>query len=114
MRCEFESGACIYCETAAPAKVRGKKFARNCPARPKPAPCPHLGPQVQRKSDAEQLTIEVTCDTCGGKRKQVAQPLHECALFRRCLPTYRPSAEQRREYEARPDAVRLCDGCPRQ
>lgn len=77
-------------------------------------PCPHLGPQLKRKSDNAPLTVEVTCDTCGGKRKQVAQPLHVCALFRRCLPTYRPSAEQRAEYEARPDAVRLCDGCPRQ
>lgn len=85
---------------------------RNC----KGVACPHLREQRTYRSgpDAGQpVTVEVTCDTCGGQRKQVAQPVFSCELYGRCLPTYRPSLELRHQYESRDDAIRLCDGCSR-
>lgn len=112
--CEFsglnKGDACVVCGAALPRDFE------IMPVRVCDVPCPHLGPQRFYKSGPQAnqpVTVEVTCDTCGGKRKQVAQPVFSCDLFGRCLPTYRPSLELRQQYESRPDAIRLCDGCGR-
>lgn len=79
-----------------------------------PCQCPHLGEAVTFRSGPDAgrpVTVEVTCDGCNGQRQQVAQPVYRCALFGRCLPTYRPTGATREAYLRRDDRVRLCDGC---
>jgi hypothetical protein len=53
--------------------------------RPEPpaAKCVHLG---------ERRTRKVLCVTCQGANN-IDQPVHECAVHKRCLPQFRPKGE---------------------
>lgn len=74
---------------------------RNCPT-----VCAHLGPAT--------TTVKVECHTCQGQ-KLVDQPAHQCEVYRRCLPTYRPTGEALEQWHARKpecELYQLCSGCP--
>lgn len=75
--------------------------------------CPHLGERLA-DDDGKGAVELVPCTGCGSRDGKREAAVFACTIYDECLPTYRPSAEQRAEYEQRPDAVRLCDGCPRQ
>lgn len=77
--------------------------------------CEHLGqPSLFRSGPqaGQPVTIEVTCDTCGGGRTQQRQAVYKCEKLGRCLPHYRPSDAVMAEYQQRPDKIALCHGCP--
>ena len=57
-------------------------------------PCPHLGPQKQRKGTG----LSVRCG-CSGKERELVLPVHNCDQFTRCLPSFRPTNQQREELE---------------
>ncbi|MCA9235871.1 MAG: hypothetical protein KDA44_10400 [Planctomycetales bacterium] len=104
----------------------GRKFPRQCladcarPARQLPAAersplaphdCPHLGEVLYGDDDAPATEL-VPCRTCGGVDGQVPTTVFACGKHGECLPLARLPRRRAAEYASRPDAVRLCDGCP--
>lgn len=91
---------------------------RNCGKGPKYKPravfgdCQNLGDPLEN-DDGTPATELVPCGCGGDAKKERPASVFECLLFTECLPLWRPSAKQRQKYESRPDAIRLCDGCPR-
>jgi hypothetical protein len=69
-------GRCVQCRAKLPADLR-----RTCRAflRAMEPPCIHLG---------EQTRVElIRCATCNGNVR-IKFPVHACAVFGECLPTY--------------------------
>lgn len=102
-------GPLLRCEQCGlEVEFRGKFYRHNCKAFA-PPPCPHLGPAIER----DGVTIRVKCG-CNGKEHDQPHVAHECALFKRCLPTLipvDPKVWQERKPES--DIYHLCHGCDR-
>lgn len=107
--------ACVHCGTRRPAPI-----LRACALRPVVAAvCPHLGPAYANDAGDGPATVLVPCNCGGDAARQRPAVVHECRAFPdaagdpgECLPRTRGmTAKQLAKYEARDDAVRLCDRC---
>lgn len=98
MECIFIDGLCSHCGHRLPAGI-GDDTHKTCNN------CQHLGPTIER----EGITIKVKCGCNEHDQPHVA---HECAKFKRCLPTLIPvdlKAWEERKPES--DIYHLCHGC---
>lgn len=108
--CRFETGSkgdvCDYCG------YKLKADYPNPPTRVCDGPaCRHLG---TKRTDNQGVPLTVKCG-CSGKEKEIHLPEHECKIHNRCLPTFRPTAEQLEKWNARKpesEIYQLCYNCP--
>src|SRR5688572_14366500 len=88
--CEFaEDRVCIHCQRPLPDRY-STKVKRRCHRE-----CPHL------LAPTGEIEL-IQCKTCSGRVRN-KYPVSGCALFAKCLPTYRA---------AEPTEVRVCRSCP--
>lgn len=121
IECQFKrAGEVWYCTNCGERSPLAAPVARTCQRLADP-PCRHLGsmrthgsrdPERPNPQAGRPVLIQVTCDTCQGKRTQIAQPVARCELHGACLPLYAPSGEIFAEFRQRDDALAVCAHCP--
>lgn len=92
---------CPVCGVNVP--YRGKIYRHGCKN-----PCPHLGPEITRAG----VVVKVKCG-CHGKSHDQPHAAHECAIYKRCLPTLRPADLKAWEEREESKLYRCCHGCDR-
>lgn len=101
--CHFISGVCVACCHRLP-KGAPDTTRRNCTG----PPCPHLGPPIER----DGVTIKVKCG-CNGREQERPHAAHECAIYKRCLPTLIPADLAAWEAREESQLYHCCHGCDR-